>query len=658
MASDNRGKHLIVFQPSGVRCYVNEGKTIKEASRELGVDIEGVCFNAGTCGTCRVKISEGFFEKYGMESSNSHLSPLTDAEEKSLSLSMVNKGYRLACQAQILGDVVVFIPEESRMNQQVVRKAARKLNIEVNPAVRKYFVKLRKATLEDAFGDWERLEAALGKQYGLSGLSVDYHVLSGLQKMVRKKDWEVTVSIWKGQEVIRVEPGFVERCYGLAVDIGTTTVAGYLCDLETGEVLVTESIMNPQVMYGEDVMSRITYTMVSRDGLKLMNQVIIKGLNELFGRAAAQARIKRGDIVDIVLVGNTCMHHILLKCGVTYVGRAPFTPALHGSKDIKARDLGLKIAQGAYAHVLPVVAGFVGADNVGVLIAEEPYKQDSRVLIIDIGTNGELIMGNRQMLISCSCATGPAFEGAEIKHGMRAAPGAIEKIKIDPAGKEVYFKVLGNDSWNTEQADIKVKGICGSAIIDAVLQMFRSGIIDRTGRFEKDLDTDRLRLNGKSPEFVIASAPETSIGHEITICQEDVRNVQLAKAALYAGAKIMMRKLGMESLDKIILAGAFGSYIDKESAARLGIFPDCELENIYAVGNAAGDGARMALLNTDKRAEANDMARQVEYVELTSEPDFEKIFIEAIWIPHMKDAFPRLEASLTGPSSMGNDGKK
>jgi uncharacterized 2Fe-2S/4Fe-4S cluster protein (DUF4445 family) len=317
------------------------------------------------------------------------------------------------------------------------------------------------------------------------------------------------------------------------------------------------------------------------------------------------------------------MHHVFLGIYLEYLGRAPFPPALHESIDVKARELGLGLAEGAYVHVLPIEAGFVGADNVGVLIAEEPYNQDEMVLIIDIGTNGELVMGNRDKLISSSCATGPAFEGAHMQYGMRAAPGAIEKIKIDPVTKEVLFKVIGAEDWNTELEEVNAKGICGSGI-----------------------NTPRFKVTEEGPEFVIAWARETSIGKDITISLGDVRAVQLAKGAMYIGAKIMMQRLGIDSLDKVMLAGAFGSYIDKESAMIIGLFPDCELENVYAVGNAAGDGARLALLNSDKRTEANQIARQVEYVELTVEPGFERGFAEAMYFPHMKDEFVSLRGLL------------
>jgi uncharacterized 2Fe-2S/4Fe-4S cluster protein (DUF4445 family)/NADPH-dependent glutamate synthase beta subunit-like oxidoreductase len=1134
---------MVIFQPSGRRGYVEKGKTLKEASVILGVDVEGICGEKAICGKCKVRVEEGHFEKYGIESSRDHLSPMGSTERKFFSLHQERAGFRLACQARILDHVVLFVPEESRMGKQVVRKAARDIAIELMPAVKKYYVEMAPATLKDTLGDWERLETELERAYGLKHLTIDYQALMSLQEVVREGAWKITASVWKDREVIKVEAGLVSRTYGLAVDVGTTTVAGYLCDLTDGRLAATASMMNPQVVYGEDVMSRISYTMTHPEGLEQMNMAIIDGLNGIVEEAAAIAGIKRTDIVDMTIVGNTCMHHLFLNIDPRNIGRSPFPPSLHHSLDIKARDwglklaheakaaeagrwpacrvacpagisgqdflyfiaqgkfdealeevrrampfpgvcgrvcthpceqecergtldeplsiralhrfivdceardglrkatpiektseekvavagsgpaglacayelakhgypvtvfeaapkaggmlrygipdyrlpkpvldneiryieesgveirtnyrvrdlkelfaqgykavflatgawvsetllaadesgkgifqaldflektnsgermhvgrkvivvgggngavdaarvakrlgaeevllvyrrsraemgaietevdeaeregvkiqfltapvrivgnngefaalqcvktdlgepdesgrrtpvpiagtefqmkadtlivavgqradrdafdeglqysaagrlvvdpvtfktnidavfaggdvisgaadvisaigagkeaalsielhlagvdlvkgrlaglkkienvpkeginkearrsvplldpgermgfaevdpgftgqpelaaeeakrclncgvyaekesievapsreIGIKIAPGAYVHVLPIEAGFVGADNVGVLIAEQPHMQESVELVIDIGTNGELVLGNRHKLISSSCATGPALEGAEIKYGMRAAPGAIEKIVIDGDTKEVRFRVIDKEGWNTELQDIGAKGICGSGIIDVVPQLFLAGVIDRTGRFNKDLQHTRYRIESGVPAFVIAWARETSIGQDIVIDQDDVRAIQLAKGAMYAGAKIMMRALGVEKIDKVILAGAFGSYIDKTSAALLGLFPDCDLDNIYSVGNAAGDGARMALLNVDKRREADEIARRVHYLELTLDPEFDKTFAQAMWIPHMKDKFPHLAGLL------------
>jgi uncharacterized 2Fe-2S/4Fe-4S cluster protein (DUF4445 family) len=635
--SKNKRKHLVIFQPSGRRGYIDEGKTIMEASQELGVDLESICGGRAICGKCKVRIEEGPIKKYSIDSRREHIPPIEESEKKFITKHQELDGYRLACVAHICGDLAVFVPEESRATKQIVYKPATKRTIALKPAVRKYYVELVPATLDEPAGDWERLEAELSKRFGLRNLTIDYKALLNLQETIRRGDWKITSSVWMDREVIKVEPGFREKGYGVAVDIGTTTVAAYLCDLTTGDVVATESAMNSQVLYGEDVMSRITYAMANKNGLKNLHQVIVKQLNQLVREAAIQAGIKLGDILDVTVAGNTCMHHLFLGINPEYLGRVPFSPSVHHSLDVKTRDLGLNIAKGAYIHVLPIEAGFVGADNVAVLIAEEPYKQDKMVLIIDIGTNGELVLGSQDKLFCSSCATGPAFEGANIKYGTRAAPGAIEKVEIEPSNKEVRLKVIGKKGWHTSLDTPRANGICGSGILDAIAQMFLAGVLQKNGRFNLDLESPRLRTNEGQQEFVIAWANQTSVGHDITVTQADVRAVQLAKAAMYAGVKLMMHRLGVNKLDKVILAGAFGSYIDKKSAMVIGLFPDCALKNVYAVGNAAGDGARIALLNADKRKEANEVARKVQYVELTTEVDFERQFAKAMYFPHMED---------------------
>jgi uncharacterized 2Fe-2S/4Fe-4S cluster protein (DUF4445 family) len=480
------------------------------------------------------------------------------------------------------------------------------------------------------------------ERFGLQRPEIDYPALLGLPGALRKGNWTVTAAIRMEREILAVFPGQVEEAYGLAIDVGSTTVAGYLCSLKTGKLIGTESLMNPQVTYGDDVIARITYVMDHPDGLEKMRGAIIECLNDLIRTVTGDAGLSPADILEITLVGNTAMHHLFLGIDPHALGISPFTPAVHRNLDIKARDLGLAAHPAANVHILPIEAGFVGADNVGVLIAEEPYRRDEMTLIIDVGTNGEMILGNREKLLSASCATGPALEGAHIRFGMRAAPGAIERIRIDPETLEVSFKIIGEERWRPEFRITGALGICGSGIIDGVAELYRAGIIDRSGRFSSDLATPRLRLTGGKPEFVIAWPDETSLEGAITINQQDVRSVQLAKGALYAGAKLMMKKLGIEKLDRVILAGAFGSYIDKTEAMILGMFPDCDLDQVSSVGNAAGDGARIALLNRDKRLEAEEMARRVEYVELTLAKEFQEEFMAAMFIPHMSDAFPHL----------------
>ncbi len=650
-------KHKVIFQPSGRRGEVDEGKTILEAAQSLGVDIEGLCGNKKVCGKCKVRIEEGYFEKDNIESGMAHLSPLTEAEKKHIKPED-GPGMRLSCTAEIHGDVKVFVPERSRAGKQVVRKAAKELSIKLDPAVKKYNIDLVPPTLHDmTTGDWERVLKFLEDDYGLKGLVFDYLVLKDLQDVLRKGSWKATVTVWMDKEIIKVEPGFVEASYGLAVDVGTTTCVGYLTDLNTGKVVNTESMMNPQVPYGEDVMSRITYAMSNPGGLETMQKAIITGLNEIIERSVTEI-MKDGPnpghvIDDLTIVFNTAMHHIFLGLNPEFIGRSPFIPAVQTSLDIKARDVRLKINPAAYVHVLPLEAGFVGADNVGVLIAEEPYNQDEMVLIIDIGTNGELLLGNRNKVCSTSCATGPAFEGAQIKFGMRAAPGAIEKVEIDPVTREPRYKVIGKTDWHTHLEAVNAKGICGSGIIEVVAEMFKAGVIDKSGRFVMDLGTPRVRrdADGK-PEYVLAWAEETSIHTDITVTQADVRALQLAKGALYTGAKLMMKRLGVTKLDRVILAGAFGSHIDREASLTLGMFPDCPIDRVYAVGNAAGDGSRMALLNRDKRREANERARWVEFIEIATDPAFEKEFMQAMHIPHMKDRFPNLKELLEKKKSL------
>ncbi|MFQ5342828.1 MAG: ASKHA domain-containing protein, partial [Anaerolineae bacterium] len=663
--------HLVIFQPSGSRGYVEDGTLLLEAARQLGVEIEATCGGRLMCSKCRVRIEEGFFERFGVESGMSHLNPVLEKEKAFfVSKGLTEPNWRQSCQAEIHGPLVVFVPEESRAVRQVVRKSARELNIPIKPAIRRYYVEMAPATLHDPLADWERLQAALKAEHGLESLTIDYQTLVELQESIRQGDWKVTAHVLsdfrfqisdfglntpkseirnpKWNEVIKVDPGFTEYSLGLAVDVGTTTVAGYLCDLDNGMVLATASMMNPQTPYGDDVMARITYAMTQPDGLQKLHTAILEGLNQIVEQVCETAGFQPTEITEAVLVGNTCMDHIFLNIHPKYVGIAPFCPAIHHSVDLKARDFGLKIHPAGNVHVLPNEAGFVGADNVACIIAEEPHKQDEMMLLIDIGTNGEMVLGNREKLISASVPTGPAFEGAQINYGMRAADGAIERVEIDPVTWDVRYKIIGQEAWSDElpPEEIQARGICGSGIIDLGWELFKAGVIDQSGRFSKETHHPRLRGEVEQREFVIAWAHETAIGRDISFDVNDVRALQLAKAAMYSAAKIMMRCWGVDRLDKVVLAGAFGSYIDKVKAMAMGLFPDCELRNVYAVGNAAGDGARIALLNVDKRAEANQVARQVEYIELTVEPDFEKQFTTAMHFPHMRDPFPHLDRLL------------
>ncbi|HWQ42255.1 MAG TPA: ASKHA domain-containing protein [Desulfosporosinus sp.] len=638
----------VIFQPSGRRGKVEAGKTLLTASHELGVDIEAPCGTYKVCGKCKVKIETGYFEKFGIDSKTEHLSPLTEEEKNLLKPEEVDHGYRLACATEILGDVLVFVPEESRKADQIVLDTGKERVFQFNPAVKNYYLELTPPTLNDHRDDLRRLQDGLKDQYGLENLKTDYFVLRDLSNIIREKAWKVTTTVWQNNEIIKVQAGLVPKMYGIGIDVGTTTVAAYLCDLSTGEMLVKDGIMNPQIRYGEDVLSRITYSMMNDDGRQKLQDAILEGINGLCVRMTEKVGLTPDDVVEITLVFNTAMHHCLLNFETKFLGIAPFVPAISAPLDVKARDLGINIWQSANIHILPVEAGFVGPDNVSVLIAEEPHKQDKEIrLIIDIGTNGEIDLGNGKQLLSTSCATGPALEGAQIKFGMRAAPGAIEKLRINPESLEPTYKIVGDDSWYGRGQKGNAKGVCGSGIIDMVAEVFKAGIINKSGRFNNKLINERIRKgeNGR-PEYVLIFAEDSGIGQDITVTQGDIRAVQLAKSALYVGAKLLMRHLGVEKVDRVTLAGAFGSFIDKESSMVIGLFPDCDLDKVQAVGNAAGDGAQAALLDQNKRIEARDVATSVRFVETAMEPDFQQLFAEAMAFPHGKDQFPSIQHIL------------
>jgi uncharacterized 2Fe-2S/4Fe-4S cluster protein (DUF4445 family) len=673
-------KHTVILQPSGRRGQVDEGSSIRAAARDLGVEIESICAENATCGKCLVLIEEGRFEKYNIDSKREHLSPVGNEESAYFARRpnlLKTKGWevgqvRLSCQCKVLGDVLINVPEESRGNKQIVRKSASERAIEIKPSVRKYYVSMSAPNLERPIADWERLAKGLETSMGLvrrgeenlprwSELTIDYQCLRTLSSTLREAKWNVTVSVWQDKEVIEVQPGYVEESYGAAVDIGSTTVALYLCNLRTGEILAAESEMNPQIVYGEDVMSRIQYSIEHKDGLEKLHKAIIATLNKLLKQAVKSANvrareeiasgkstprndIKMEEILEMVLVGNSTMHHLLLNLHPKDLGLAPFVPTIHKSVDVKARELGLQINTSGNIHVLPTIASFVGADTSAMILAEEPHKQDENWLLIDVGTNAELILGNRKRLVCTSTPTGPALEGAHVEYGMRAAPGAMERVHIDETTLEPKYKIIGVEGWNTEHAEFKghVKGICGSAIIDSVAELFRAGIVDSRGKFKKELDSNRIRKGASGWEYVIAWAEETSIGRDIPITQQDVRQIQLAKAALFTAARTLLKRSNLQSPDKIILAGGFGSYIDKEKAMLIGLIPDCELKNVYAVGNAAGDGARIALLNVEKRKEIEVVTRRIERFELPTDPEFQNQFMLATSFPHMSEPFPHI----------------
>jgi uncharacterized 2Fe-2S/4Fe-4S cluster protein (DUF4445 family) len=642
---DPSRQHTVIFQPSGRRGKVPEGTSLLEAARSLGVGVESICGGRQTCSKCYVRVETGSFTKYGIETSLAHLTPPGERELYYRQKRGLPESMRYSCDARILGDVLVSVPAESRAQKQLIRKNATERYIDVEPAVRQYYVEIPEPDPQAIVADAQRVISELVTRFPeLGTLAFDYAALRDLQVALRDGKWAISLSIWNDRDIIRVQPGYHDRTAGLAIDVGSTSMVAYLCDLRTGHLLATASMMNPQVTYGDDLMSRISYATEETGGLARLHGAVIEGLNDLARDAAAQAGLRATDIVDMVIVANSVMHHFILNLQPKYLGLAPFVPATYDAIDIPARELALDaVNPGARAHFLPLEAGFVGADNVGVILAESPHKHDEIVLVVDVGTNGEILLGNRERLLCASSPSGPALEGAQILHGMRAAPGAIERVRIDPVTLNARFKVIGRDVWSDElpSEEGKALGICGSGIIEAVVELWRAGIIDNSGKWNKTLEHPRLVRHDDIPAYVLAWPEQTSLGQAVLVSLADVRAIQLAKAALYTGVRVLMRYCQVEKIDRIVLTGAFGSYIDPEYAMTLGMIPECDLNNVTVVGNAAGDGARIALLNKTRRKEASNVARWVEHVTMPYETDFQDMFLNALQFPDQGDSIKK-----------------
>ncbi len=636
----------MLFQPAGKSGVVPHGSTLLEAAQQLGVGIESICGGQKVCGKCKVLVETGTFGAGEIYSVEHHLTPPDSAEMKFLRRQGWEVNARLSCAARVIGDVVVTVPPESALHKQIVLKDAMPLHLTTDPAVRLVYINLPEAPLGGRLTLWEQVQQALAEHFQLSDLSADIVALRQLPAAAAKSKRRMTALVWDEREVIGFFPGYREKIYGLAVDVGSTSIAVYLSDLESGELLDSAGMMNPQVTCGDDLMSRVSYAMNHTDGLTKLQQAVIGGIDALASQVAERTGIAAEAIGDVVLVGNSVMHHTILGLNPVSLGQAPFQPVFGEGLDVKARDIGLhSVAAGAYAHLLPLEGGHVGADNVAVLLATAPHRQDALTLVIDVGTNGEIVLGNRQRLLSASSPTGPAFEGAAISHGMRATGGAIERVRIDPQTLAVRFRIIGDGRWSDE-VTLPALGLCGTGILEVIAELFVSGILRADGRFNGRAATDRLRKRGRVYEFVLARSEETTAGREIVVTQNDVRAFQLAKAALYAGADLLMQKMGIRQVEKVQLAGAFGNLIDPQHALIVGLFPDVPPEQVHSVGNAAGDGARLALLSRSKRVEAESLANQVEYVEIALEDAFQEAFVGAMHFPHMSAPMPNARALI------------
>ena len=567
---------LVVFTPSGRRGRFPAGTTVLQAARALGVDLDSVCGGRGICGRCQVVQSIGTFAKHGIDSDPAHLSPAGEVEGRYASENPLAEGRRLGCSTAVLGDVVIDVPPESQVHRQVVRKRVEVHDIEMNPMVHLHYVEVQEPDMHDPASDLRRLKEALEFEWRLSRLGCDPEVLHGLQETLREGDWKVTVAIYGESEIIGVWPGYKDRVLGLAVDVGSTTVAAHLCDLSTGEVAASSGVMNPQIRFGEDLMSRVSYVMMNPGGEKEMTAAVRDALNGLARAVAEEAAAEVTDILEVTFVGNPIMHHLLLGMNPIELGGAPFALATDEAVVSSARALGLELHPNARIYVLPCIAGHVGADAAGVLLSEAPYLREEMSLVVDVGTNAEIMLGNRHRMLACSSPTGPAFEGAQISCGQRAAPGAVERVRIDPRTLEPRFRVIGTELWSDEPgfaeaiAGSGITGICGSGIIEAIAEMFLAGIIDADGVVNGALAarSERIVAEGRTFSYLLHRGEVP-----LRITQNDVRAIQLAKAALYAGVRLLMDHLRVDHLDRIRLAGAFGSHIDVKYAMVLGMVP-------------------------------------------------------------------------------------
>ncbi|MEF2553000.1 ASKHA domain-containing protein [Aurantimonas sp. A2-1-M11] len=718
---------LVLFMPSGRRGHFARGTPVIEAARSLGVHVESVCGGRGICGRCQIEVAEGVFAKHRIVSAADHLSPWSAREARYAEKRALQPGRRLSCSATIEGDLVVDLPTDMAVNPAVVRKAVDTREFPRDPAIRLLYVEVAEPDMHAPLGDLDRVFAALERDWGIAAPIVDPAILPEVQAILRRGGWTVTCAIARDRDderprLMGLYPGLKNEAYGIAVDIGSTTIALHLSSLLSGATIASAGMPNPQIRFGEDLMSRVSYVMMNPQGRPQMTAAVRAAIQGLVEQVAAEAHIATADIMDCVFVGNPIMHHLFLGIDPTELGQAPFALAVSGAVAVPASDLGLSLHPAARAYLLPCIAGHVGADAAAVTLAEGPHRQDEMMLIVDVGTNAEIVLGNSTRLLAASSPTGPAFEGAEISSGQRAAPGAIERVRIDPATLEPRFKVIGVETWSHEPGfaeaarAVGVTGICGSGIIEAIAEMFLSGILSEDGAILGALAerSPRIVQDGRTFAYVLHETPDQTI----RILQTDIRAIQLAKAALYAGIKLLMDKFAAMAapgspapttersdvtyamlidlepaelsvladtlfaaqagravapeppsaladpppaapirIDRIALAGGFGSFIEPRYAMILGLVPDCDLARCGSVGNAAGAGARMALLNRAYRREIEATVRHITKIETALEPDFQRHFVAAMAFPNKLDAFPELARVQVLPNR-GPDGAR
>ena len=646
MTDNVQNDALVVFMPSGKRGRFPRTMPVLDAARSLGVDIDSVCGGRAICGRCQVEVADGEFAKHGISSSSASVSAAGDAEKLFVNRRTrqgLDEGRRLSCQTLVQDDVVIDVPASSQVHHQVVRKPHEAHDISIDPVVHAYFVEVAEPDMHESMGDLERLQSALKEQWQISDVTCVLPVARCLQSALKKDDRQLTVAVRDNKEIVAIWPGLKARLYGISVDVGSTTVAAHLCNLASGEVLASAGSMNPQIRFGEDLMSRVSYIMMNEGGETNLITTVRKAINELVVQVTSEANIEPSDVLEMTVVGNPIMQHLVLGLNPVELGTAPFALATDSSVDVLASSIDIDINPGGHVYALPCIAGHVGADAAGVLLAEAPYERDEVSLIVDVGTNAELLLGNKQRMLAASSPTGPAFEGAQISSGQRAAPGAIERVRINKETLQPKFKVIGCDLWSddpdfAEQTKKSgVTGICGSGIIEVVAEMFLVGVLGEDGKIKthETIASEHVVADDRTFAFVLHKGEQ-----DIRVTQNDVRAIQLAKAALHAGALLLMEHFGVEKVDRIRLAGAFGAHIDVKYAMVLGLIPECDLDHVSSAGNAAGTGARITLLDKQSRAQVESEVRKVEKIETAVEARFQEHFVSSMSIPNAGGTAP------------------
>ncbi len=645
---NNNSRVIIDFEPISRRLYYKKNENFYQLLVNSGIRVRSLCGGFGSCGKCKILVQQG----------NEYLIPPTDSEKNFLSKEEISGNFRLACQCKIAIEQIsliesfpqpqirVYLPQEIIIEDFKILTSGINKGVNINPNVKKVFIEVNKPNLDNPIPDLERiLDSLLIKnEFNKDKFKPLFEIetLKKIPLILRKDNHQITLTLYENDNIIDCEAGnTVSNNYGIAFDIGTTTLVGYLINLNDGKIYSVSSALNPQTAYGEDVVSRISYIKDNKDGLLKLNSAVVNALNKIIDETCTKAKISPSQIYEATIVGNSVMHHIFLNIDPTYIGLSPYVPAVKRDLNVRARDINLGINRGGYAYILPLIAGFVGADTMGVILSSEIDSESEITLAIDVGTNGEIIIGNSDVLATGSCAAGSALEGAHIKNGMRAAAGAIDALKIDHSDLSVTYTTINNK---------KPIGICGSGIIDAIAEMLKSKIITRSGSFNKELiDHERIIENDKNFEFVLVKKDQTSIKRDITISQNDIRELQMAKAAFYSGTRIILNYLNQAAKDEykikqIFLAGAFGNYINKSNAKFIGMIPDISDDCIHQIGNAAGIGAQNCLLNINLRDKARKLLKKIEYVEIAVAQEFQIEYAQAMYFPHVNlEHFPSLK---------------